>query len=351
MVGLLTGLEGTWKTPAHRAAWVGEGGKVGAFDTALGTIGAGNHFAELQEVELGVPGVVETGEAVLLVHSGSRGFGGYVLGRFYDRESKVESVREGRIDVEQQPGSALEYLALHDRACVWARANRDLIALRFLQVLEPGGGWECVDVKGVAGLRVRVQQRKFVDIHHNNVVKALWPPAADIQEEVYIHRKGAAPTTPDHPLLPLPGSRGTPTLLLRPLYTEENGFGERHAMSAAHGAGRAMSRAEAKNHLWRRYDEGNGREVVNGFTGSMGGKGGRDEGEGDFVASASAVKKKAGSKGTLGWVVCDQKELIWEEAPAAYKDVEAVGRDLVKAGVVAVVGRCRPLVTYKGKKE
>lgn len=51
------------------------------------------------------------------------------------------------------------------------------------------------------------------------------------------------------------------------------------------------------------------------------------------------------------WVICDEKDLVYEEAPEAYKDVEAVGQDLVDAGVARMAGWCRARVSYKVRKE
>jgi RNA-splicing ligase RtcB len=50
-------------------------------------------------------------------------------------------------------------------------------------------------------------------------------------------------------------------------------------------------------------------------------------------------------------VICDQKNLIWEEAPEAYKDVYAVADDLVREGAAEVVGWCRARVSYKVRNE
>ena len=48
-----------------------------------------------------------------------------------------------------------------------------------------------------------------------------------------------------------------------------------------------------------------------------------------------------------GRVVCGERDLLYEEAPAAYKDIGAVIADLVDAGLVSVVATFRPLLTYK----
>jgi release factor H-coupled RctB family protein len=51
-----------------------------------------------------------------------------------------------------------------------------------------------------------------------------------------------------------------------------------------------------------------------------------------------------------GWVVCEDKELIYEEAPEGYKDVESVVRDLVEVGACEVIAWGMPRVSYKVRK-
>jgi|SRR5690242_4124897 len=50
-------------------------------------------------------------------------------------------------------------------------------------------------------------------------------------------------------------------------------------------------------------------------------------------------------------VICEERDLLYEEAPAAYKNIEAVVQDLVAAGLVSVVATLRPLLTYKMRKQ
>jgi len=51
-----------------------------------------------------------------------------------------------------------------------------------------------------------------------------------------------------------------------------------------------------------------------------------------------------------GRVICEERDLLYEEAPDAYKDIEAVIQDLVDAGLVTVIATLRPLLTYKTRK-
>ncbi|RPB12674.1 release factor H-coupled R [Morchella conica CCBAS932] len=343
VAGNLVGLEGEWLGPAEREAWLscgtadGKSLSVGAdWDRYLGTIGSGNHFAELQVVEDILPYTYNDGtgqvytppfapdEVILLVHSGSRGYGQHVLSQFYNSSST-----EADISIPATDPKALSYLTLHDAACAWAQRSRDLIALRFLCCLE-SSLWDSPEAN-IPAYHAAIQERKAMDIHHNNVTLTPWPPAApDTTKAIYIHRKGAAPSTPSTPFLPLPGSRGTPTLILRPLFSEATGHGAQNALSLAHGAGRVMSRSKARVGIARKYN-GDTEVMTNMKPFSRSGKGRVVEG--------------------AGWVVCDDKELVWEEAPEAYKDVEVVGEEMVRCGVAAVVGRVVPRVTYKVRRE
>jgi release factor H-coupled RctB family protein len=53
--------------------------------------------------------------------------------------------------------------------------------------------------------------------------------------------------------------------------------------------------------------------------------------------------------GLGGRVVCGDRNLLYEEAPPAYKDIEQVIADLLDAGLIAVIARLRPLLTYKSR--
>ncbi|KAI4214494.1 MAG: hypothetical protein LQ351_002911 [Letrouitia transgressa] len=391
----LRGLEGPWRTQKDREVWLSADDNddddddnatatatatysAGAkWDAALGTIGAGNHFAELQVVEDALSSTETAAatapacplyqdETLLLVHSGSRGFGSDIL--------KSVTADGGQTSMRDDDPKAKAYLQQHDRACKWASRNRDLIALRFLACLEPGDeAWELGASNALAAVapparihaaRESVQRRKVVDIWHNSMEKTAWPPqpppspppsphslcdspppAGADSQAAYIHRKGAAPvydprTRQPLRILPLPGSRATPTLILHPLLTSENGWGLQNALSLAHGAGRAMSRAKAADYVRKKY-RGQEDQLLRG----------------DVVRPEPKRDKKSKSAGgpedVFGgtWVICEDKGLVWEEAPEAYKDVWEVGGDLVAKGVAERWGWCRAKVSYKIRNE
>ena len=376
----LRGLEGLWRSQKEREAWLTERTSKGItqcwsageeWDKSLGTIGAGNHFAEIQVIESSKIEEMREDEVVLLVHSGSRGFGGHVL---------KSCASDAEPSMREDDNRAMEYLMEHKRACQWAKANRDLIALRFLACLEPGEeAWKLgastngttFGLEDIERTKRKIQARKIIDIWHNNMEKIPWPPRApttgnsdlvtndtadlvtndtadlvtndtanlslDQQQYAWVHRKGAAPTYNPNTcqplsLLPLPGSRSTPTLILRPKFSESTGWGSHNALSLAHGAGRSMSRAKALASLGQKYK--NPDDLLMPITMTM-------ESNSDNPADI-----RRGS-----WVICEEKELVWEEAPQAYKDVLEVADDLQKADVAEVLGWCRPRVSYKIRRD
>lgn len=178
-----------------------------AYTAGLGTLGGGNHFAELQKVEavadparFAAAGLDQT-RLVLLVHSGSRGLGEAIFQRFAAL-CGARGFAEGSED-------AGAYLAAHAHAVRWASASRALIAERLL---------ECLGADGAPVL----------DLPHNFV---------EMTPVGLLHRKGAAPA--DRGLSPLPGSRGTPTFLLNPTASAPKDS----LATLPHGAGRKVSRA------------------------------------------------------------------------------------------------------------
>ncbi len=248
-------------------------------DGSLGTIGGGNHFAELQQVEevllpeawtsLGL----DAERLVLLVHSGSRGLGEAILRAHVDRFAAAGVVSGGE--------DAAAYLRAHDDAVAWARVNRAIIAHRFAE-----------------GLGAEVA--RAVDVCHNAVV-----PCPDGAKDRWLHRKGAAPSTEG--IVVIPGSRGTLSYVVRPDPARADA-----GWSLAHGAGRKWKRADARDRLSGRY------------------------------RPADLVRTELG-----GRVICEDRDLLYEEAPEAYKKIDAVVGDLVAAGLCEVVATLRPVLTYK----
>jgi release factor H-coupled RctB family protein len=267
--------------------WEGDIGEVLAasdlesteFDEAFGTLGGGNHFAELQRVEeiLDTTAFRRFGlgkqQLVVLVHSGSRGLGESVLRAYVDEHQANGS------DAESFAAEA--YLKDHDMALRWAKANRALIARRFVEAMG-------------------AEAARLWDGCHNSITRC-----ESEGEEVWVHRKGAV-ATEGEPVV-IPGSRGSLSYLVKP-----TGDGASHAWSLAHGAGRKWARSETRLRMRERF--------------------------GVHQLTQTALG---------GRVICGQRELLYEEAPAAYKNIEDVVQDLVDAGLISVIATFRPLLTYK----
>jgi len=280
IVGKLTGLEGPWEGDA--SAWLrARDVDPTPHDASLGTIGGGNHFAELQRIEavadaaqFAALGLSEDA-LYLLVHSGSRGFGEAVL--------NDHLASHGTSGLDQDTDEALGYLRAHEHACCWAKASRELIAHRTMTQLDTQG-------------------RRVLDVWHNNVVLRKF----ECGDHLWLHRKGAAPS--DQGPVVIPGSRGSFSYLVLP-----QGDQEHSAYSLAHGAGRKWTRTKALTKLKDRYHN-----------------------------PSQLQETELGSQ-----VICEDPELIYEEAPPAYKNVEEIVEDLKEAGLIQVIAIFRPVVTYK----
>lgn len=251
---------------------------------SLGTIGRGNHFAELQAMdqvhnpELAAAAGLAPKCLQLLVHSGSRGLGQAVLRAHVDAFS-----HDG---LAPDTPEARAYLAQHDAAVRFAELNRRLIAMRIFQ-------------------RLRCDAAVVLDVNHNTVA-----PAMVDGHDGWLHRKGATPS--DQGLVMLPGSRDDYSYLLAPV----PGAGAASLHSLAHGAGRKWQRTDCKGRLVR-------------------------------IATPAQLSRTAMG----GRVICNDRALIYEEAPQAYKNVDSVLDCLVGAGLVRVVARNKPVLTYKTRGE
>ena len=186
---------------------------------ALGTIGGGNHFAELQRLDTVyqadlLPAALDSGCLQLLVHSGSRGLGQQILRRHVDAF--------GHQGLSEHSADADAYLAEHAAALAFAHANRRLIAERMLARWNADGS-------------------PLLDVHHNFV-----EPATIAGQNGWLHRKGATPS--DRGLVMIPGSRGDYSYLVQPAADCSLSL-----YSLAHGAGRKWQRGECKGRLSHKY--------------------------------------------------------------------------------------------------
>jgi len=164
-------------------------------------------------------------------------------------------------------------------------------------------GWAVVNRRVIAARfldALGLDGRCLLDICHNSVT----PHAGG-----WLHRKGAAPA--DRGLVAIPGSRGDFSYLVEPLTTRADDA----LHSLAHGAGRKWSRSDARARLSNRFRIG------------------------DLERTA------LGSQ-----VICEDRQLIFEEAPQAYKDIARIIADLEQARLIRVIARLRPLISYKTRR-
>ncbi len=262
-----------------------------SYDRALGTIGGGNHFAEFQAIDevYNQMALDELGlskkHLQLLVHSGSRGLGQSILVEHITKHNHDGLVT----DTENiDDNDFRDYMSKHDEAVRWAELNRELIAKRFLEAIRANG--KCA-----------------LDINHNLV------SSKNIDGcDGWLHRKGATPS--DKGYVVIPGSRGDYSYLVKPLDSSDvlSDNLNTSLFSLAHGAGRKWKRGECHGRLSHKYK----RE--------------------DLYRTA------LGSR-----VVCGNKELLYDEAPQAYKKCETVINDMVDAGLIEVVAKLRPVLTFK----
>jgi tRNA-splicing ligase RtcB (3'-phosphate/5'-hydroxy nucleic acid ligase) len=262
-------------------------------DGDLGTIGGGNHFVEIQEVmeirnpRLAYQSNVKVGQLAIAIHSGSRSVGKYIGGMWRDR------AKAAWLKGYPFPQSSLFSLS--------TTTNPDLVAA-YLEAEATAANYAFVNRLILAELlRLRLRQvygdfaaPLVCDLPHN-----LTFPNGD----GWIVRKGACAAGAGQ-LLITPGSMGTPSYLL-------SGLGDdRYLNSAAHGAGRAISRFELTR------------------------------------AGANYSESDLGLTDGVDCITLRPERRI-EEAPAAYKSIDRVIDTQVAAGMVEVVAKMRPILTFK----
>jgi tRNA-splicing ligase RtcB len=286
----------------------------------LGSLGAGNHFVEVQVVEevfeqhpANAMGLFP-GQVCVMIHSGSRGMGHQTCTDFL---KVVDGVMPGLgievpdrqlacVPVEHEAAQA--YFGAMFAAANYARANRHVLADAVRDSVERVFGRSARDL----GLFL------VYDVAHN-LAKMEEHEVDGRRRTLCVHRKGATRAFgPGHPELPdryrpigqpvtIPGSMGTASYVL--VGTAE--AAGRSFASTCHGAGRAMSRTRAKR-----------------------------------VMSGPELRNSLEERGIT--VAASQWRLLAEEAPYAYKDVSQVVDACEGAGLSRKVARLRPVGVVKG---
>ncbi len=282
----------------------------------LGSLGAGNHFLEVQEVvEVYDEKVAEKfglfkGQAVVMIHTGSRGLGHQVCSDYLERFKEAfpeiyrELVDRELIYAPLDSEVAQNYLAAMKAAANFAWTNRQMIMHwvreSFAKVFKMGPEDLEMDL--------------VYDVAHNIAKFEKYKG-----KTLLVHRKGATrafgPGNPEIPLdyqsvgqpVLIPGSMGTASyVLVGSKKAEETTFS-----STAHGAGRLLSRKAALRN-WRG-------EQIKALL----------EGKGILIRSAS-------------------NRVVAEEAPGAYKDIDEVVRVSHEAGIGNLVVKLKPMGVVKG---
>ena len=282
----------------------------------VGSLGSGNHFLEVQRVAdvydddtADAYGLRED-QVVVMIHSGSRGLGHQVCQDYIRRFEKtypdlVDSLPDRQLVYAPLGDQAADdYLGAMNAAANFAWANRQAMTQAVREAF-----LELFDTDDV---------ELIYDVCHN-VAKEETHEVDGEDREVLVHRKGATRAFPaGHPEIPgayrdvgqpvlLPGSMGTHSYILA--------GGERSMDltfgSTAHGAGRLMSRTQAKK---------------------------------DYTGSD--LQQQLRSEGV--YVKARSGETVAEEAPGAYKDVDEVVRVSDALGIGTKVARMRPVANIKG---
>jgi tRNA-splicing ligase RtcB len=238
----------------------------------LGTSGSGNHFAELVVGErLDPDSTLPATFCGLLTHSGSRKVG-HALATAYMRLAAQETSQVARVpkmyewlSLDSEAGQ--EYWQAMELAGDFAQANHQVIHAAFAR-------------------RTKLRPLQVIENHHNFA----WRDGDQV-----LHRKGATPAEAGT-LGIIPGSMATASYIVE-------GLGNADALhSAAHGAGRAGSRTQARQTI-----------------------------------GMAAVRQLLRERDVL------VEGLSVDEAPQAYKDIERVMEVQVAAGLVKPLGRMRPI--------
>lgn len=282
----------------------------------LGTLGSGNHYLELQAVEqifdakaADAFGISE-GDVLLTIHCGSRGLG-HQIGQDYMKAMLKAAPKHGLVFKDRELACAPAQSSLGQRYLGAMRCGINA-ALANRQIIS--------HFTAEAFMRVLPQARLSLiyDVSHNTC-KQETHRIGKKEFDLLVHRKGATRALPPgHPDVPpmyskvghpafIGGSMGTPSFIL----TGTKGNASLAFSSVCHGAGRAMSRNQAKKSF-------KGGQIVEEL-----------RGQGIIIRTGSY-------KGAA------------EEAPGAYKNIEMVIDATVDAGLANKIAQVRPLACVKG---
>ncbi len=245
----------------------------------LGTLGTGNHFVEVC--------LDESGAVWAMLHSGSRGVGN-AIGSFFIELAK-EDMRTWMVNLPDQDLAYVpegtkhfdEYVEAVEWAQKFAKANREVMMKAVIRALHT-----VIDKPFEAYVEA-------VNCHHNYVARE-----RHFGEDILVTRKGAVSARKGE-LGIIPGSMGARSFIVRGRGNEES------FQSCSHGAGRRMSRTEARKRF-------------------------------------TLTEHRAATAD----VECRKDEAVIDETPAAYKDIDAVMA--AQSDLVEVVHTLKQVVCVKG---
>ncbi len=282
----------------------------------MGTLGSGNHYLEVQHVveiyDEGIANIygIRQDDVVISIHCGSRGLG-HQIGTEFLKNMAIAASKHGIVLPDRELACApinspigQSYLGAMRAGINCALANRQIITHLTRHAL--------------ASVIPEAHLSLLYDVSHNTC-KVETHEIDGKPRKLFVHRKGATRAFgPGHPAVPdtlrvagqpvlIGGSMGTASYILAG--TKES---EAHSFSSAcHGAGRAMSRRQAKRR-WRGH----------------------------------TLMEELGGRGIL--IRSRSLRGVAEEAPDAYKDVSAVVDAADKAGLARKVAKLAPMVCVKG---
>mmetsp|Transcript_18029 Transcript_18029/g.55465 ORF Transcript_18029/g.55465 Transcript_18029/m.55465 type:complete len:517 (+) Transcript_18029:1235-2785(+) len=288
----------------------------------LGTLGAGNHYAEIQIVDevhdewaARRMGIGEKGQVVVMIHSGSRGLGHQVatdallqMERAMEKDAGLRTNDRQLACARIASPEGQSYLKAMAAAANYAWVNRSAMAFLVRQAFAKQFGQTPDDL----------DMRVVYDVSHN-IAKTEEHMVDGRLKTLLVHRKGATRAfPPHHPLIPVDYQfTGQPVLIGGTMGTcsyvlsgTDRGMAETFG-STCHGAGRAASRNKTRRTL--AYED---------------------------------VLKNLDDKGIA--IRIASPKLVMEEAPEAYKDVTSVVSTCHDAGISNKVVKLRPVAVIKG---
>ncbi|XP_045785165.1 RNA-splicing ligase RtcB homolog [Maniola jurtina] len=287
----------------------------------LGTLGAGNHYAEIQVVDeiydkfaAGKMGLERTGQVVVMIHSGSRGFGHQVA---------TDAL------VQMEKAMKRDQILVNDRQLACARIN-SAEGQDYLKSMAAAANFAWVNRSSMTFLTRQAFAKQFkmapddLDMHviydvSHNIAKIEEHVVDGKSKTLLVHRKGSTRAfPPHHPLIPVDyqltgqpvligGSMGTCSYVLTGTH---QGMTETFG-STCHGAGRALSRAKSRRNI-------------------------------DYKEVLVKLEEMGIS------IRVASPKLVMEEAPESYKNVTDVVNTCHAAGISKKTVKLRPIAVIKG---